>query len=67
MPHYVIESKKPEAAAARLVEADNQAQALRYVVADTLSVRLAEPGDFIRLTKAGVECETIEVLEREVP
>jgi hypothetical protein len=61
MPHYVIESKKPETAAApRLVEAGNQAQALRHVVADVLSVRLAEPADFIKLTKAGVECETVK-------
>jgi hypothetical protein len=61
MPHYVIESKKPETASApRLVEAGNQAQALRHVVADVLSVRLAEPADFIKLTKAGVECETVK-------
>ena len=60
MPHYVVESKKPETAAApRLVEAASQAQALRHVVSDVLCVRLAEPTDFIKLTKAGVECETV--------
>jgi hypothetical protein len=61
MPHYVIEPKKPDTATgSRLVESSNQAQALRHVVADTLTVRLAEPADFIRLTKAGVECETVK-------
>jgi hypothetical protein len=58
MPHYVIEPKKPEdATKLRIVEAKNQARATSHVVEDTLTVRLAEPKDFVALTKAGSEIE----------
>jgi hypothetical protein len=43
-----------------MVEAGNQAQALRHVVSDVLSVRLAEPADFIKLTRAGIEAEIVK-------
>lgn len=60
MPHYCIESKKPDGASVlRVVEAKNQARALSHVVEDTLVVRLAEPGDFMRLAKAGNEIERV--------
>jgi hypothetical protein len=61
MPHYAIQSKKPDAAngTLRIVEAKNQARALSHVVEDTLTVRLAEPKDFVALTKAGNEIEQV--------
>lgn len=60
MPHYTIQSKKPDAenATLRVVEAKNQARALAHVVEDTLTVRLAEPRDFVALTRANGEIET---------
>lgn len=62
MPHYTIQSKKPDAdnSTLRIVEAKNQARALSHVVEDTLTVRLAEPGDFMRLAKAAGEIEKAE-------
>lgn len=59
MPHYAIQSKKPDAdnSALRIVEAKNQARALSHVVEDTLTVRLAEPADFMALAKASGEIE----------
>jgi hypothetical protein len=58
MPHYVVEPKaEHEASAVRIVDAKNQARALAHVVEDTLTVRLAEPADFVSATKAGVEIE----------
>jgi hypothetical protein len=60
MPHYTVESKKngdDSAPALRIVEAKNQARALSHVVEDTLTVRLAEPMDFVRLTRANGEIE----------
>lgn len=59
MPHYCIESKNlGDATVLRVVEAKNQARALAHVVEDTLIVRLAEPRDFVSLTKAGGEIES---------
>ncbi len=59
MPHYTIQSKKldPENTTLRIVEAKNQARALSHVVEDTLTVRLAEPKDFVALTRADREIE----------
>lgn len=59
MPHYCIESKKPDGTPAlRVVEAKNQARALSHVVEDTLTVRLAEPKDYVALTRANGEIES---------
>jgi Mn-dependent DtxR family transcriptional regulator len=62
VPHYCIEAKKPngEANGLRIVEAKNQARALSHVVEDTLTVRLADPLDYVKLTKAGHEIEQAE-------
>jgi Mn-dependent DtxR family transcriptional regulator len=61
VPHYVIEPKQPAAEDGprlRIVEAKNQARALSHVVEDTLVTRIAEPKDFVTLTKAGGEIES---------
>lgn len=61
MPFYVIEPKKPEdVTKLRIIEAKNQARALSHVVEDTLTVRIAEPSDFMNLAKAGSEIEKAE-------
>ena len=62
MPHYVIEPKQQttDGPRLRIVDAKNQARALGHVVEDTLIVRLAEPGDFMNLAKAGSEIEKAE-------
>jgi len=61
MPHYVIKPKKNGTEEPpfqpRVVEAKNQAQALAFVVEDTLEVALAQPADFMALAKAGHEIE----------
>lgn len=58
MPHYIVEPKaEHDASAVRIVEAKNQARALAHVVENTLTVRIAEPADFVNATKAGVEIE----------
>ena len=61
MPHYVIRPKKnatdEPVLKTRVVEAKNQAQALAFVVEDTLEVALAAPADFMALAKAGHEIE----------
>lgn len=60
MPHYVIEPKQPVADGPplRIVQAKNQARALSHIVEDTLVTRIAEPKDFVTLTKAGGEIES---------
>lgn len=61
MAHYVIEPKKPDdPTRMRVVESKTKAAALAHVVEDTLKVRLAEPMDFVSLTKAGGEIEKAE-------
>jgi hypothetical protein len=60
MPHYVIEPSKPseDGPRMRIVDAKNQARALSHVVEDTMTVRLAEPADFMALARASGEIET---------
>lgn len=61
MPHYRIKLKKNDFRdletmsddKIRVVEAKNQAQALKFVVEDSLEVALAEPQDFMNLQKQG--------------
>ena len=67
MPDYVltVTTKAPAADAKplvieRLVRAKNQASAVGHVVSDTVTCKLAETDEIIRLAKAGVERETAE-------
>lgn len=67
MPDYVVSiSTKPAAADAqpviteRLVRAPNQARAVSHVVADTVTVALAETEDIVRCAKNGVDLEKAE-------
>ena len=57
MPHYCIESKQNATDGApstlRIVEAKNAARALSHVVEDTLTIRSAEPSDYMKLATAG--------------
>lgn len=61
MPHYRIKLKKNDFRdletmsddKIRVVEAPNQAQALKFVVNDSLDIQLAEPRDFMDLQKQG--------------
>lgn len=59
MAHYVVENlpKGATEAVTRIIEAANRAQAIAKVVEDTITVRVAEPEDFMRLAKAGGEIE----------
>lgn len=59
MPHYLINvaPAKSDLSVTRIVEAKNQARAVAHVVSDTVSVKLAEPADFMALAKAGGEIE----------
>lgn len=66
MPEYVITIVQPAAAAdakpvttERFVRAKNQAQALAHVVDSTITVKLAETDDIIRVTKAQVALEEV--------
>lgn len=62
MPHYTITvtPAKSDLSVTRIVEAKNQARAVAHVVSDTVAVKLAEPGDFMALAKAGGEIEVAE-------
>lgn len=67
MPDYIVRiSSKPAAADAepvvteRIVRAANQARAIGRVVADSITVEIAETPEIIRLAKAGVELENAE-------
>lgn len=59
MPHYLITvaPAKSDVSVTRIVEAKNQARAIAHVVSDTVSVKLAEPGDFMALARANGEIE----------
>lgn len=43
----------------RLINASNQAAALKHVVADTITVKAAEPHEIHECAKAGVEIEAV--------
>ena len=61
MPHYqitVTPAKTEATVVTRIVEAKNQARAIAFVVEDILSVKLAEPADFMALARAGGAIET---------
>jgi hypothetical protein len=68
MPHYTItvqpskklddEGEAVHKSLTRIIKAKNEARAIAFVVSDTLSVKLAEPADFMALAKAGGEIET---------
>jgi len=60
VPHYCIESKPTDAASQnlRIVEAKNAARALSHVVEDTLTIRPAQPKDYMALAKTGREIES---------
>ena len=66
MPHYKVVirgAEHPEESidredVTRIIEARNQARALAHVVADTITVSLAEPLDFMALANAGGSIET---------
>lgn len=58
MPYYVITdtlTTNGDKPVQKLVSAKNRAQALSAVVEPRFSVVLADPGDLIELSKAGVE------------
>lgn len=54
---YVVSQKAGDAALERLVRASNSIQALRHVVADTMTVTLATQDGLVRLIAAGVKVE----------
>lgn len=68
MPHYRIKLKKNDFRdndtmsddKIRVVEARNQAQALKFVVDDSLDIQPAEPQDFMNLQKQGGAIEKAE-------
>lgn len=67
MPDYLITiSTTPAAVDAkpviteRLVRAKNQASAINHVVADTVTVAVAETEQIIRCAQSGVKLETAE-------
>jgi len=66
MPVYLVTVKIPEAGpdkrradatAERMVEAKNEAAALKFVVADTITIDRLSTADAVRLGAAGVEIE----------
>lgn len=67
MPKYLITTTIPGPTPAidepakreRLVDAPNQAQAIRHVVGDTITCEVAEIEDAMRLAAAGVKLEKV--------
>ena len=64
MPVYLVTVKIPDvgadridALAERMVEAKNEAAALKFVVADTITIDRLSTADAVRLGAAGVEIE----------
>lgn len=58
MPIYAVKTKgEVEYSKARLVRADNQAQAMRHVAQDTLEVKVATTEEAVKLGAAGVKVE----------
>lgn len=64
MPKYLVTIKNPVDASnslnpvrERLVDAPNEARALRHVVDDTIEIRIATVEDAMRLAPAGVAIE----------
>lgn len=67
MPAYHIVTRIPEIGAdkatairERMVEAKNEAAALKYVVADTITIDRLSTADAVRLGKAGIEIESVD-------
>ena len=54
---YKVTHKVVDATRTRLIEAGSQAQAVRFAVADSISVELATVADAVELAKAGVQIE----------
>jgi hypothetical protein len=55
---YLVTQTAEPTKQGRLVRAQNQAQALRHVTADTLQASVAGQDDLVRLVAAGVAVET---------
>jgi hypothetical protein len=55
MPHYTITVRpsKEFEPVTRIIDAKNEARAIAFVVADTVSVKRSEPADFMALATAG--------------
>ena len=56
---YRVTAKRPDGPKPRLVKASSQAQALRHVVEDTLTVELASQDDLVALVATGVKVEAV--------
>lgn len=53
----VVHTQIPPAVRERLVRAKNQAQAIKHVVADTLTVKVADTDDVMRVAGRGGKVE----------
>jgi len=58
---YAVTPKVSEAPQVRLVEASNQAQAMRHVAKDTMNVTVASQQDLVKALGSGVKVETAAV------
>lgn len=63
MPEYIVKDKAT--GKVRLVDADNNAQALRHVATDVFEVRVATRKEMFLLAGQGVELETYGVDARQ--
>lgn len=57
---YVVKNSTGEE---RLIEANNQAQALSYAVKTTMTVELASQSELVRLVTEGVTVESVDMAE----
>ena len=55
---YAVTPQVSEAPQVRLVEASNQAQAMRHVAKDTMNVTVASQQDLVKALGSGVKVET---------
>jgi hypothetical protein len=55
MPYYVVSEHSGDSPKLHLVNAKNQAQALKAVVEPRFTVRVAEEKELIALTKSGID------------
>lgn len=63
MPEYIVKHKP--SGKIRLVDADNNAQALRHVAGDEFEVRIATRKEMFQLAGQGVPLETFGVDPRQ--
>lgn len=61
MPVYIVSNAKRSEELARIVRAQNQAQARNHVARDALTVTVAEPEQLVELGAAGVKLEDASV------